>query len=218
MKFYRSILNLASVLAIAGVVSTSLSAKTYDIDPAHSDVTFKIRHLLSNVSGRFDKWEGKFEVDEKTGALVNLEASVQTASINTNNKKRDDHLKSEDFFAADKFPDMKFISDKVNLKPNQLAKVPGQLTLHGITKAVVWEVEYLGTAKDPSGNDKAALSARIPKLSRKDFGLTWNKPLEKAGGMLIGDDVWIEVNAEGNLSKTVSADQKKDAPSSTTKK
>ncbi len=189
---------------VAAFLFSSLSilhARTYESDPAHSEATFKIRHLLSKVTGRFDNWTSKFTIDDKTGNLSSLEATAKTESINTNNEKRDSHLKSEDFFATDKFPEIKFVAEKINLKKGQKAKVTGPLTLHGITKNVTWDIQYLGTAKDPLGNDRAALTATLPKLNRKDFGLTWNKPLEKAGEMLIGDEVTVEVNVEALAAK-----------------
>jgi polyisoprenoid-binding protein YceI len=177
-----------------------LHAKTFELDKAHSGVNFKIRHILSYVTGRFKDFKGTFEVDSKTGDLTSVEATVMAASIDTDNVDRDKHLRSADFFNADAegFKEMKFVSDKVAIKKGQTAKLPGKLTMHGVTKPVVFEVEFAGEAKDPKGNEKSAFVAKIDKLNRKDFGLNWNKTLE-AGGVLVGEDVSIEVNAEGNL-------------------
>ncbi len=207
MKIYKSL--LTALIALSPLTLTG--ATTYEADLAHSDLTFKIRHLLSNVTGHFEDWKTTFTVDEKTGTLTSLQATVKAAIINTKNKKRDDHLRNEDFFDVKKFPEITFTSETVKIEKGKTAKLPGTMTMHGVTKPVTWEVEYLGTAKDPFGNEKAALTAKIPALNRKDFNLTWNKPLEKAGETLIGDTVAIEVNVEAGTKMDTTA-----KPSTTT--
>lgn len=184
-------------VCFAFLLHLNLSAKTFELDKDHTSVTFKIRHLLSNLQGRFTDFHGTFETDDKTGALVKVTAFVAAKSINTNNEKRDTHLRSADFFDAEKIPELKFVSDKFTIQKGQKGKMPGQMTIHGVTKPVVWEVEFHGEAKDPWGNDKGAFSATIETINRKDFGLTWNKALE-TGGVLVGDEVKIEVDVEGN--------------------
>ena len=180
--------------------SFALQAKTFEIDKAHTSINFKIRHLLSYVSGRFKDFKGSFQVDPKTGDLTSVEGTITAASIDTDNVDRDKHLRSPDFFNADAdgFRELKFTSEKVAIKKGTTGKLPGKMTIHGVTKPVVFEVEYAGEAKDPWGNEKSAFTAKIDKLNRKDFGLNWNKALE-AGGVLVGDEVNIEMNVEGNL-------------------
>ncbi|MBN8554556.1 MAG: polyisoprenoid-binding protein [Deltaproteobacteria bacterium] len=205
---------LSLTIFILGV-SFALQAKTFELDKAHSSVNFKIRHLLSSVNGRFKDFKGSFEVDEKTGDLISLEGTIVAASIDTDNGDRDKHLRSADFFNADAdgFKELKFVSDKVAIKKGTSGKLPGKMTIHGVTKPVVFNVEFAGEAKDPWGNEKSAFTAKIDKLNRKDFGLNWNKALE-AGGVLVGDEVAIELNVEGNLK----AAEAKDAKAPSTKK
>jgi polyisoprenoid-binding protein YceI len=177
------------------MVSFGVEAKVFDLDKDHTSVGFKVRHLLTNVQGSFRDFSGKFETNEK-GALVKVEASVKAASIDTNNKKRDEHLRSEDFFDAKKFPELRFVSDPIKIKQGSTGKMPGQLTMHGVTKPVEFEVEYLGETAGPGGGVKAGATANV-KINRKDFGLSWNKTLE-AGRLLVGEDVTITLEVEGN--------------------
>ncbi len=186
----RTIL-LASLLSVG-----SLFAGTYNVDVDHSDVAFKVKHMMiSNVKGQFDKYSGSFEYDEKTKTLKSLNGIVEINSINTQNAKRDEHLKSADFFDAAKYPTM-------NLK---VTKVDGdtaytQLTMHGVTKEVKMELELSGQViKDPWGNTRTGLSLS-GKINRKDFGLNWNQLME-AGGVMVGDDVKISIELEGILAK-----------------
>jgi polyisoprenoid-binding protein YceI len=174
----------------------SLFAGTYNVDVAHSNVAFKVKHMMiSNVKGQFDKFSGSFEYDEKTKTLKSLNGIVEINSINTQNAKRDGHLKSADFFDVAKYPTM-------NLK---VIKVDGdtaytQLTMHGVTKEVKMELELSGQViKDPWGNTRTGLSLSS-KISRKDFGLNWNQLIE-AGGVVVGEDVKISIELEGILAK-----------------
>ncbi len=190
-------------LLIAGLVLTGLAvssrAATYKIDADHSSVTFKIRHLLGKVSGHFDKYEGTFDYDPKNVAGFKASATIDATSINTGTPKRDDHLRSPDFFDVQKYPTIKFQSTKVSDVKDNKAKVTGDLTMHGVTKPVVIDVELLGTAKDPWGNQRSSLSGTTT-LKRGDFGLTWNKAVE-SGGMLVGEDVEIDLEIEGVAQK-----------------
>jgi polyisoprenoid-binding protein YceI len=170
-----------------------LQAKVFELDKDHTSVAFKIRHLLSQVNGQFTDFVGTCETDDK-GVMVKVEGVVKAESIDTRNKKRDDHLRSADFFDVTKFADLKFSSDSFKIKPGASGKVNGQLTIHGVTKPVVFEVEYFGEVKDPWGGLRVGASANT-KINRKDFGLTWNKALE-AGGFLVGDDVTIQLDVE----------------------
>jgi len=172
------------------------SAATWNIDPDHSNVGFKIRHLMvSNVKGSFDKYSGTVELNEKDITKSKVEVSIQTASINTNVELRDGHLKSADFFDVAKYPTMTFTSKKVVKAGKDKLKVTGDLTLHGITKEVVLKVDGPSKEiKDLYGNIRKGATAAAT-INRKDFGLNWNKALE-TGGVVVGDEVHITIEIE----------------------
>jgi len=188
MKIAR--LGLAAILT-AG----ALYAGNYNVDVAHSSAAFKVKHMMiSNVKGSFDKFNGTFEYDEKTKQLVALSGSIETASVNTKNAKRDGHLQSADFFDAAKYPSINFDLSKIE---GDIAY--GKLTMHGITKEVALDFENNGMVKDPWGNTRVGL-ALSGKLNRKDFGLVYNSALE-TGGVLIGEVVKLDIEIEGILAK-----------------
>jgi len=188
MKLFK--MGLASILA-AG----ALYAGTYNVDQSHSHVGFKIKHMMiSNVKGNFNNFNGSFVYDEKTKKIQQLNGTVVVDSINTDNTKRDNHLKSADFFDSTKYPNITFNVDKIEGE-----KAYGKLTLKGVTKDVVFEIEVNGAITDPWGNKRVALELE-GDINRKDYGLIWNKALE-AGGVVVGEKVEIEVELEGILSK-----------------
>lgn len=188
MKFLK--LSLASIIA-----STALFAGTYNVDRSHSDVGFKIKHMMiSNVKGNFNTFTGVIQYDEKTKTLQALSGKIDVNSINTDNEKRDTHLKSADFFDAAKFPEITFVLTKV-----EGDTASGDLTIHGVTKNVKLELENNGIATDPWGNQRVGLSLE-GKINRKDFGLIWNKSLE-AGGVLVGETVNLDIELEAILAK-----------------
>ena len=170
-----------------------MSTSIWNIDPAHSVVEFKVKHMMiSNVKGSFPKVAGVLTLDEANPAASKVEASVEVASIETRDAQRDGHLKSADFFDAEKYPAMTFVSTAVN---PAAGTVEGDLTIKGITNKVTFEVEGpTAPAQDPWGNLRVAISATT-KISRKEFGLTWNAALE-TGGVLVGDDVTITLDAQ----------------------
>lgn len=172
---------------------------TYVVDKDHTSVTFQIRHLFTKVNGRFDSFEGKVNFDPAKPEQTKVEGTIDVASINTNVEKRDNHLRSDAFFDVKKYPKITFVSTKVtDVDPKALTgKLHGNLTIHGVEKPVVLDVQFLGKGKDPWGNEKAGFSAKTT-INRKDFGLNWNETVE-TGGLLVGDDVEIEISAEGNL-------------------
>jgi polyisoprenoid-binding protein YceI len=192
--------NIGFVAAFAAtlllLVSAARAADTYAVDPAHSSVSFRIRHLFSSVTGRFEKFEGKIVYDEKDAKKSAASGSIDTASINTNVAKRDEHLKSPDFFDVAKYPQITFETTAVSdiSADGKSGKLNGNLTMHGVTKPVVLDATILGMGKDPQGKERIGLHATT-KLNRKDYGLTWNKALE-SGGALVGDDVTIELDVE----------------------
>lgn len=180
---------------LSAVVAASLFAGDYVVDSAHSNVGFSVKHLaVSNVKGNFKTYDGNFSFDEKTKQITKLEGVVDVATVDTGIAKRDDHLKSADFFDAAKFPKMSFVMTK--FIPGKKPKVEGKLTIKDVTKPVVFDVEIGGAATDPWGVKKAgfALSGQI---NRKDFGLTWNKVLE-TGSLAIGEEVKLAIDIEGN--------------------
>lgn len=192
----RKTLLAALILTGAGFPT---QAASYKIDESHSTVMFKVRHLLGKVSGRFDKFEGTFEYDPANLATLKTKAEIQAASINTNVAKRDEHLRSADFFDTAKYPTLSFVSTKVTDIKGSKAKLQGKLTIHGVTKPVTLDIESLGAAKDPWGNERAALSAST-MINRTDYGLTWNQALE-TGGVLVGEEVEITLEIEGMKTK-----------------
>jgi len=193
------IMHRASLVLFLLILSTGAQAAKYKLDPAHTSVLFKIKHLvISTVTGRFEKFEGTFDFDEKSGKMSNLKVKIQTASINTNEKDRDNHLRTKDFFNAEKNPTITFTSTKItdSKKPKQ---IKGKLTMNGKTNDLTFDVDFKGTAKDPWGNKIMAFEATA-KLDRRKYGLTWNKSLDK-GGVLIGNEVKIIIDAEANPVK-----------------
>jgi polyisoprenoid-binding protein YceI len=190
---------LLSILLIAVASNSSLaSAAEYKIDKAHSRIGFKIKHLaISNVLGNFVDFDGTFEFDPKNISKSETEVDIQVASINTQEKDRDDHLRNDDFFSVKKFPIMKFKSTKVTSVDGKNLKVLGDLTIRDITKPVTLDVVYQGSAKSPYGKVVAAFSATTA-INRKDFGLKWNKLLE-TGGLVVGEDVTVEIDVEGYI-------------------
>lgn len=183
-------------LAVAVAAMGSAHAERYTIDASHSTVGFKIKHLaISSVPGRFGDFTGMIDFDPTKIADSSVEATIKTESINTDNKKRDDHLRGADFFDGSKNPTIQFKTTKVEPVSASTFKATGDLTMRGITKPVTLDVEYTGGATDPWGNKRVGFSASTV-LSRKDFGITWNKTLD-AGGLVLGDEVKVTLEIEG---------------------
>lgn len=176
--------------------SIPTAATIWRLDPAHSSAEFKVKHMMiSNVKGSFSGLSGDLTLHEPDHSLTRIDASIDIATVSTGDAQRDGHLKSADFFDAEKFPAMSFKSTKVlPLGPGEFA-VTGDLTIHGVTKGVTFQVEGVGRpAKDPWGNSRIGLSATL-KINRRDFGLGWNAALE-AGGFLVGEEVSISLEVQ----------------------
>lgn len=182
-----------ALLALSAVFS--LGAQSYQIDSSHSSAGFSVKHMMvTNVSGRFSNIKGTIQYDEKNLANSSVTASVDVNTVNTNEGKRDAHLKAPDFFDAAKYPTMEFKSTKV-YKANGVVKVDGNLTLHGVTKPVTLTLtEVSPEVKHPMGGLVRGAVATT-KINRKDFGLTWNKTLE-TGGLMVGDEVTVTLEIE----------------------
>lgn len=176
-------------------MTTAIAATTtYGIDKAHSDVTFQVRHLLTKVRGRFSDFAGTIEYDEDNPEHSRVNVEVQAASIDTNERDRDSHLRSADFFDVEKIPTLTFRSTRIQRVADGSFAVTGDLTIHGVARSVRFDVSLLGKAKDPWGNHRIAFEAETT-INRKDFGLTWNAALE-TGGFLVGDEVKISVSVQ----------------------
>lgn len=188
-----------AVLALALVAAGSAYGADYTVDTAHSALNFRIKHLLSKVSGRFTDWTGTIQYDPTMKTPATFNATIKTASITTDHAKRDEHLKSPDFFDAAKNPEITFKSTKVAKKSGKNFDVTGDLTMAGKTKPVTLQFEYLGEQKDPWGNMKAGFAGKTT-INRKDWGIVWNKTLD-AGGVMLGDQVEIEVLLEADPAK-----------------
>jgi polyisoprenoid-binding protein YceI len=185
---------LSTIIALT--LPTLAFASTWTIDPDHSNVGFRVRHLMiSNVRGSFDKHSGTVVIDDKDITKSKVEVTIDTSSINTNVTKRDEHLRSADFFDVAKFPTMTFVSRNVAKAGQDRLKVTGDLTLHGVTREVVLDVEGPSVeSKDPWGNIRRGATATT-RINRKDFGLAWNKALE-TGGVTVGEEVTITLEIE----------------------
>ena len=169
---------------------------TWNIDPVHTTVEFKVRHMMiTNVKGQFTGVTGVLTLDEENITNSHAEASIDAASINTREADRDTHLKSADFLDVEKFPTLTFSSTSVIRKGDGELQVEGDLTIHGVTRKVVFAVEGpTAPGKDPWGNTRIGWTATT-KIKRGDFGLTWNAALE-TGGILVGDEVTITFDVE----------------------
>jgi polyisoprenoid-binding protein YceI len=173
-------------------------AETFDIDTAHSRIGFAVKHMVvSTVQGEFGKFQGTFELDGKDG-LAKAEASIDIASVNTRDEKRDTHLKSPDFFDAAMFPEMKFVSHKIAGKKGKYTVI-GELTIKGVTKPVALMGHMDGPIKDMQGNKRVGFRAE-GKINRKDYGISFHKLLE-GGGLVVANEVELILDIEGTPKK-----------------
>lgn len=189
---------LVLAMLLAGL-ATQANAANWEIDASHTNIGFSVSHLFTSVQGRFDEFEATvaFDPDDPRKAVVR--GTVQSASINTNHAKRDKHLRSADFFDVEKYPTLHFESTEMKEWSGNKGKLAGKLTIHGVTKAIVFDVVYQGQGSDPWGNVRAGFRATLT-IDRRDYGLNWNELLE-AGGVLVGDEIEIRIDAEGILAK-----------------
>ncbi len=178
------------------LATPQIATSTWNIDPVHSVAEFKVKHMMiSNVKGQFTRVKGVLVLDETDLTKSRVEASIEAASISTREEQRDAHLKSADFFDVEKFPTLSFKSTRVTRVADGELAVAGELTIHGVTRQVVFTVEGpTAPGKDPWGNTRIGLSATT-KINRKDFGLTYNAALE-TGGILVGDEVTITLDVQ----------------------
>jgi polyisoprenoid-binding protein YceI len=185
---------MRSFVALAALVALPAAASTWDVDPAHTESSFVVKHMMvSNVRGQFGKTTGVIQQDDKDVTKSKAEITIDATTIDTRVDKRDAHLKSPDFFDVEKFPTITFKSTKITKGEGNNLKVDGDLTMHGVTKPVVLKVEY--TPETLAGGKTLRGVTATTKVNRKDFGLNWNKTIE-AGGVVVGDEVVITVEME----------------------
>ncbi len=186
-------------LLVAGALPALAEVETFTFDKAHSLVGFRIRHFVSKVEGRFNKFDGTISIDRQNPSASKVELTIQADSIDTGNENRDKDLRSENFFDVARYPTITFKSTKVVAKGNDAYDVAGELTMHGVTKTITVPVKHLGfvAVKGPRGKgEKAGFEISFP-LNRKDYGIVWNRPLE-TGGFMLSEDVDINIQVESN--------------------
>jgi len=194
MKF-RTLAAAAFLLA-----TSSLFAETFVVDKAHSEATFQVRHMMSKVSGKFDDFSGKINVDRAKPSASSVEFNIKAASVNTGVSDRDNHLRTAEFFDVARCPELTFKSTSiVATKKKDVYDVTGDLTMRCVTKHITIPVEFNGFGKDPWGNERAGFSLTTT-VNRKDYGINWNKALDN-GGFLLSDDVTINVNLEAQKAR-----------------
>lgn len=196
MKKMSAALAVFGVLAFAPVAAQA--ATTYTADKAHTQVTFVIRHMMSQVRGSFADFSATIVKDDTNPAASSVDFRIQAASIDTGNEARDNDLRSDNFFSVAKFPELVFKSSKVEKISDSEYQVTGELSMHGVTKVLTLPVAFLGEMKGIDGKPRAGFSVTT-KLNRKDFGINWNKVLDN-GSFLLSDDVTVEISIEAKLS------------------
>jgi len=180
---------IATVLAALLLGSSAVSAAVYKVDASHSNVGFKVKHMMvSTVTGKFGNFSGMYDLEK--GQFKSLSGTVNAGSIDTGIAKRDDHLRSADFFDTAKFGDINFVMTSASK-----SKMTGNLTIRGISKKVTLDIDMGGTVTDPWGNQRSGF-VLTGQINRKDFGLNWNKAIE-AGGVVVGDEVKLVIEIEG---------------------
>ncbi len=199
-------MKVSLVLALALTTSATFAQDAYTVDKTHSEVTFRVRHFVSKVSGRFDDFSGTVSMVPGKPSASSVEFAIKTASINTANANRDTHLKSADFFDADQNPEITFKSTKIAPVDGDADtfRVTGLFTMHGTMREITIPVDFGGLITDQRGTEKAGFSLAIT-LNRKDYGIVWNQTLD-TGSLVLGDEVEITVNIEANKSKPAAAD------------
>lgn len=172
-----------------------MTLEKWEIDSSHSGVHFSVRHMVvAKVRGQFARWSGSVLAEGGDLARAKVDVVIDASSIDTGVAERDAHLKSPDFLDVASYPEIRFTSKAVEKHSDETLRVTGDLSIRGVTREVVLDVEYAGRTKDPWGNERAGFTAKTA-IDRKDFGLTWNQVLE-AGGVLVGDRVNIEIEVE----------------------
>ena len=178
--------------ALAAAASPAAAAVTYSVDKNHTDVSFQIRHMVSQVRGVFHDFTGTVVKDDANPAASSVEFTIQAASVDTGVDNRDNDLRSENFFEVTKFPTITFKSSKVEKVSDSEYKVTGDFTMHGVTKVITLPVTFDGEMKEANGKSRVGFSTSTV-LNRKDYGIVWNKALD-GGGMLLSDEVKVSIS------------------------
>jgi len=199
VRLNKSFVTAVVLLAGALAAGTVWAADTYKIDRSHSSIQFAVRHLVvAKVKGEFNEFAGMILYDDKDIMKSSVEVTINTASIDTKDPKRDDHLRGPDFFDAAKFPQISFKSKRIEKTSDGYAVI-GDLTMHGVTKEITIPFSIAGVVTDPWGNVRLGLSAQT-KLNRQDYGVSWSKKMD-SGGLVVGDDVEIDLEVEAVKEK-----------------
>jgi polyisoprenoid-binding protein YceI len=196
MKRIRNLLGLLPALALLAAVPAHAAPVNYKIDAYHSEVGFTIRHMFSKVNGHFNKFSGTFVYDAQDPTASTVKVSIEAASIYTAVDRRDEHLRSPDFFDVAKFPTLEFVSKSVKAVDKDKLEITGDLTMHGVTKPVTLTASFLGGGPGMDKVNRVGFEA-AGSLNRKDFGVSWNKAMD-AGGVLLGEDVALRINIEAS--------------------
>ncbi|HEY3661618.1 MAG TPA: YceI family protein [Chthoniobacterales bacterium] len=192
MKKYFSLLLLA---AFCGSLS-SARAEEYKLDPVHSSISFKVRHFFSYVNGGFTKFEGTIHVDQEHPEKSSVTATIDATSVNTKNDKRDEDLRSADFFDVAKYPTITFKSKSVKQTGADSGDIIGDLTMHGVTKEITLHAKFLGKGKGMGGKAISGWQVTPEPIKRSEYGLTWSKAVE--GTAVVGDEVTISIDVEAD--------------------
>ncbi len=190
---------LASFAALLSIAAPAFAAETFQFDKSHTTVGFQVRHIFTMLSGRFTDYTGTIQVDRARPESSTVEFTIQATSIDTAEPRRDQHLRSADFFDVATHPTITFKSTSVKPNGKDSFLVTGDLTMRGVTRQLTLPVTLLGEGKDPMGNEKMGLETSVT-LNRKDFGLAWNRALE-TGAMLVGEEVKVQIAIEANKAK-----------------
>ena len=190
--------------AFALAAGSARAAEVYTVDKVHSQAAFTVRHLVTKVGGRFTDFAGTVRIDRETPEASSVELTIQASSIDTANDDRDKHLRSEDFFHVEKYPQITFRSTRIEPKGGDLYHVTGTFTMRGVSEEITLPVRFFGFVKDPWGNEKAGFGTEYT-LNRKDYGIVWNKALD-AGGFILGDEVEVEISLQLQKQKPEPAD------------
>ena len=194
MKKYLSQILFAAL--VCGPVLSTRADDTYKIDPVHSSISFKVRHFFSYVNGSFSKFTGTINVDPDHPEKSSVTAAIQTASINTGNEKRDEDLRSADFFDTAKFPEITFKSKSVKQTGPDSGDILGDLTMHGVTKEITLHTKFLGKGKGMGGHAISGWQVTTDPIKRSEYGLNWSKMVE--GTAVVGEDVAVTIEVEAD--------------------
>jgi polyisoprenoid-binding protein YceI len=188
--------HLIVVAALCGAVLTARADDTYKIDPAHSSISFKVRHFFSYVSGNFTKFDGTINVDPDHPDKSSVTATIDTASVDTKNERRDEDLRSADFFDVAKYPSITFKSKNVKQTGTDSGDIVGDLTMHGVTREVTLHVKFLGKGMGMGGKAVSGWQVTTEPIKRSDYGLVWSKLIQ--GTALVGEEVRISIDVEAD--------------------